>query len=212
MQIVSSNIATRKPITWKGKTWETGIFKKEINQAIFLTKTGVKSDAVVDLKHHGGKDKAVYAFSKSHYPFFKKQFPKINFYNGIFGENLTVDNLDEKEIYIGDVFRVGEALIQVSQPRLPCKTLNAVFQSDLMMKLFINTTFSGVYFSVLKEGFLQPNGSFELVDQNKEALTVATVYSLFTSNKTNQSLIIKALDLEALSPSLKQDIQRKLLI
>lgn len=211
MKVISTNIGKKQTIRWKNKTWETGIYKKPLDSGIFLGKYGVEKDTVIDKKHHGGEDMAVYAFSKNHYPFFEDLFDKVNYYNGIFGENLTIQNFNEKEIQIGDTFKIGEAIIQVSQPRLPCRTLNAVFQSDKMMKSFINTTFSGAYFRVLQEGVVRKNDTVTLVESQEYSLSLATVFSLFTSNKTTVSLIQKALSLEYLSERLKKDIKRKLL-
>jgi MOSC domain-containing protein YiiM len=154
---------------------------------------------------------AVYAFSKKHYAFFQNQYPNITLNNGVFGENLTIDDLNEKTVFIGDTFSVGEAIIQVSQPRLPCKTLNAVFQTSNMMKLYINTTFSGAYFRVLQEGFVKKEDPLFLIEQAKDSLSLASVFSLFTTNKSNFDLIKKALELDVLSEKLKRDIHKKLL-
>jgi len=211
LKIVSTNIAKKEKITYKDKTWETGIFKKDTKNGIFLQKTGVLNDAVVNKKHHGGKNMAVYAFSSNNYAFFESSFKNISFYYGIFGENLTIQNFDEKNIYIGDVFKIGGAIIQVSQPRLPCKTLNAVFQSDDFMKLYLHTTFSGAYFRVLQEGQVSKNDTLSLLEQEKESLSLATVFSLFTIHKNNIPLIQKALEIKSLSDKLKKDIYRKLL-
>ena len=211
MKVLSVNIAKAEEISWKGKTWTTGIFKKTTNKPIFLGKEDVKEDAVINRKHHGGNEMAVYAFSKKHYAYFQKLYPKIKFYHGIFGENITVANLEETEIYIGDIYKVGEAIIQVSQPRLPCLTLSAVFKSDILMKQFINTTFSGAYFRVLHEGFVAKNNTFSLLERQKNSMTLAQIFSLFTSNKQNKVLIEKALQLETLSTRIKGDIKRKLL-
>ncbi len=210
MKVISVNIAKKQDITWQGKTWSTGIFKKEIEQPIFLSKTGLKQDAIMDKKHHGGIDMAVYAFTKEHYSFFQKHFPKVKFYHGIFGENLTLSGFDEKTIQIGDVFNIGDAIIQVSQPRLPCKTLSGVFKSNDIMKLFLNSSFSGSYFRVLKEGNVNKNDLLICKEQAKNSMSIYEIYSLFSSNKSNHKLIDKALTLEHLSNRVKKDILRKL--
>ena len=211
MKIISVNIAKKEPISWQGKTWKTGIFKKEQSHFIAITKTGVYNDTVVDKKHHGGEHMAVYGFSKNHYAFFKNHYPNIAFYNGIFGENLTVENLDETKIKIGDTFKIGSAILQVSQPRLPCKTLNAVFKSDNIIKLFLNSTFSGAYFRVLKEGKIYKNDKVFLLDRANNSATLSEVFSLFTKNKKNTVLIERVLKIDTLSPKIKMDIKRKLL-
>jgi len=211
VKVVSINIAKKEPISWQRKTWQTGIFKKEQSNFIVVTKTGVYNDAVVDKKYHGGEHMAVYGFSKNHYAFFKNHYPNIPFYNGIFGENLTIENLDETKIKIGDTFQIGSVILQVSQPRLPCKTLNAVFKSNEMMKLFLNSTFSGVYFRVLKEGKIYKNDKVILLRRTNNSATLSEIYSLFTTNKKNTELIKRVLKIDTLSHKIKKDIQRKLL-
>ncbi len=210
IKIVSVNIAKRQKITWKGKERYTGIFKNPINNHIFLGKNDVKEDVVIDRKHHGGENMAVYAFSLDHYAYFKKLYPNLIFKNGMFGENLTLTNFDERIIKIGDIFKVGNAIIQVSQPRLPCSTLGIRFKSQNIVRQFLHTTFSGSYFKVLQEGTVFTNDTFKLLDRNDNNLTLAEVYSLFTTNKLNTVLIEKALKMTDLSTRLKADIKRKL--
>lgn len=211
MKILSVNTANKKTISWQGKTWQTGIFKREQTASITVTKNGVLNDVVVDKRYHGGEHLAVYGFSKKHYSFFQKYYQNISFYNGIFGENLTIDDLDERTLKIGDTFQIGSATLQISQPRLPCKTLNAVFKSNKMIQLFLNNTYSGVYFRVLKEGEIYKNDKLVLLNRENNSINVSDIYSLFTTNKENKELIKESLNLETLSPKIKKDIQRKLL-
>lgn len=211
MKILSVNTANKKTISWQGKTWQTGIFKREQTASITVTKNGVLNDVVVDKRYHGGEHLAVYGFSKKHYSFFQKYYQNISFYNGIFGENLTIDDLDETTLKIGDTFQIGSAILQISQPRLPCKTLNAVFKSNKMIQLFLNNTYSGVYFRVLKEGEIYKNDKLVLLNRENNSINVSDIYSLFTTNKENKELIKESLNLETLSPKIKKDIQRKLL-
>lgn len=211
MKILSVNTANKKTISWQGKTWQTGIFKREQTASITVTKNGVLNDVVVDKRYHGGEHLAVYGFSKKHYSFFQKYYQNISFYNGIFGENLTIDDLDERTLKIGDTFQIGSAILQISQPRLPCKTLNAVFKSNKMIRLFLNNTYSGVYFRVLKEGEIYKNDKLVLLNRENNSINVSDIYSLFTTNKENKELIKESLNLETLSPKIKKDIQRKLL-
>lgn len=211
MKILSVNTANKKTISWQGKTWQTGIFKREQTASITVTKNGVLNDVVVDKRYHGGEHLAVYGFSKKHYSFFQKYYQNISFYNGIFGENLTIDDLDERTLKIGDTFQIGSAILQISQPRLPCKTLNAVFKSNKMIQLFLNNTYSGVYFRVLKEGEIYKNDKLVLLNRENNSINVSDIYSLFTTNKENKELIKESLNLETLSPKIKKDIQRKLL-
>jgi MOSC domain-containing protein YiiM len=211
MKVLSVNIGKKQKITWRGKTIETGIYKKPVDTSIFLEKEDVKDDCVADRKHHGGKDMAVYAFTKNHYEYFQKLYPNLKLSNGIFGENLTVSNLFETEIQIGDTFQVGKAIIQVSQPRMPCYKLGIVFGTQKIVKQYLNTTYCGFYFRVLKNGKVKKDDKFVLIEKAENSMTMADAFSLFTTNKNNQELIKKALAIELLSERLKKDIRRKLL-
>jgi len=211
MKVLSVNIGKKQKITVKGRTRYTGIYKKPVNTSIYLGDEDVEGDHVIDRKYHGGLNMAVYVYTKNHYEYFQKLYPNLEFTNGIFGENLTVSNLFETEIQIGDTFQVGDAIIQVSQPRLPCSTLGYRFGTQKIQKQFLNSTFSGFYFRVLKNGNVKKNDKFILIEKAKNSITVAEVFSLFTTNKTNQELIKKTLAIELLSERLKKDIRRKLL-
>lgn len=210
MKVLSVNIGEKQKVTWRGKTVETGIYKTPVNEPIFLDREDVKTDCVVDRKHHGGIDMAVYAYTKNHYDYFQKLHPNLKFNNGIFGENLTVTNLFETEINVGDTFQVGEAIVQVSQPRMPCYKLGVVFGTQKIVKQFLNTSYSGFYFRVLKNGYVKKEDEFILIEKAKNSMTMAEAFSLFTTNKSNQKLIKKALSIELLSERFKNDIRRKL--
>jgi len=105
MKIISTNIGERQDIDWKGKTITTGIFKFPVNTPVFLDKEEVKGDAICNRKHHGGIAQAVYGYSQSHYEYWKTQYTALDWQYGMFGENLTIDNLEETEIHGGDMFR-----------------------------------------------------------------------------------------------------------
>jgi len=210
MKVLSVNIGERKKIQWKFKYLETGIFKYEVSTPIFLDKKDVDNDNVIDRKYHGGIDKAVYGFSKRNYQYFKKLHPNIEFYNGIFGENLTFDDLKETETYIGDVFQIGEAILQVSQPRIPCFKLGIVFKNQKIVKDFLNSPYCGFYFRVLQSGFVKQADKVKLIKKAKNSMTVAEIFSIHTKNTGNNPFIYKALDLEFLAEQSKNSIKKRL--
>ena len=110
MKIVSVNIGEPRTLIWKGSEIVTGIYKFPVEGALFLSAGGVKGDHVIDTRVHGGSDKACYLYSSGHYPFWKEKYPEAEWKWGMFGENLTVEGLEESEILIGDIFRVGRRL------------------------------------------------------------------------------------------------------
>lgn len=209
MNVLSVNISQRKKIKWKNKTVETGIFKKPVD-AIFIDKYGVTNDHVANLEHHGGEDMAVYAYCKDHYNYFQELHPNVTFYDGIFGENLTVSHLIETDVFIGDVFQVGEAIIQVSQPRFPCFKLGIVFDTQTIVKQYLHSTYTGFYFRVLQTGTVKKGDDIKRIKKAKNSMTVADVYSIYTTNKGNTAFIQKALDLEFLANRCKTSIKKRL--
>jgi len=176
MKLLSTNIGKRKTVTWKHKTIETGIYKHATKAPIFLGEEDVVNDDVIDRKHHGGIDKAVYGYSFKHYDYFQKLYPALEFEFGMFGENLTFDDLNEEEITIGSTYKLGECILEVTKPREPCYKLGIRFGTAKIVKQFWNTTFSGVYFKVLQTGFVKKGDVLELIKKQKNTPTIAEVY------------------------------------
>src|SRR5665811_846906 len=127
MKIISTNIGEARTINWKNREVKTGIFKFPVNEPIFLGKENVENDNVIDRRYHGGIDKACYLYSAEHYNYWQKKYPKLEMPWGMFGENLTVEGLHEATINIGDIFKIGETVVQATQPRQPCFKLEFRF-------------------------------------------------------------------------------------
>ena len=176
MKITATNIGERVKVAYKGKVVETGIFKKQVFEPIFLGEEDVAGDAVVDRKYHGGVEQAVYAYGEEHYHFWRKKFPNANWEYGMFGENLTVSELEETEIHVGDTYKVGEVIIEVTKPREPCMKLGLRFGTQKVLKDFWNSTKSGVYFKVLQTGNVREGDTFELIKRDTSKPTIAQVY------------------------------------
>lgn len=125
----------------------------------------------------------------------------------MFGENLSVSGLDESEIHIGDRFQIGEAVVQVSQPRQPCFKLGVRFGDQHIVEDFWNAPYPGVYIRVLKVGKVAKGDQFILMDRNPDSLSVSQVFSIFSSNKDKTDLIKKAIDEPFLAESCRNDIR-----
>ncbi|GAA3565155.1 MOSC domain-containing protein [Snuella lapsa] len=204
MHIASTNIAIPQTFVWQGKEVTSGIFKTPIDSPIFLGKEGVNNDFVCDTKVHGGYYKACYLFSSDHYPYWKGLYPNLNWNWGMFGENLTVVGLDETKIHVGDIYKMGNALVQVSQPREPCFKLGAKFGSQEILKQFIAHGRPGTYVSILEEGHVNTGDSITLVERMKKSLSVAQLFHLFFSKRKDKTLIEIAMSNKAL-PQHKRD-------
>ena len=207
MKIISTNIGRIREVNWKGRKIVTGIFKEPVHEALFLGKRGVNKDEVADQKVHGGSDKACYLYSADCYPFWKEKSPDKKWNWGIFGENLTVEGLDEGNIRIGDIYKIGEAKVQVSQPRLPCYKLGMRFDSSTIVKEFLKSPYPGVYIRIIEEGLVKTGDRMELIESNTSGMTVREVYSLFSSNKKNAELKELACEQEFLAEGIKKDLR-----
>lgn len=177
MKIISTNIGARKETDWKGELVTTGIFKFAVNTPIFLNYEEVAGDEISDREHHGGALQAVYGYSIKHYDYFKKLYPNLDFQMGMFGENLTMDALDETKIHSGDTFKVGDSILEASVQRDPCYKLGIRFNNMKILKQFWNTTFCGVYFKVIKTGFVKSGDEFIQIKSCPENPTIADLYA-----------------------------------
>lgn len=183
IKVLSVNIGRRKTVLWQGRKVETGIYKSAVKGPIYLDVEDVKNDHVVDRKHHGGLDQAVYGYSIKHYDYFKKLYPDLDWKFGMFGENITFSDLNEEEITVGSIYQLGEATIQVTKPRQPCFKLGIRFKDQHVIKHFWKGHRSGIYFKVLKTGLVQSGDELLLIDQAKNTETIADVYELKKARK-----------------------------
>ena len=176
MKVVSVNIGNKKTVNYKGRVIVTGIYKFSVSHPIFLGIEDVENDNVIDRRYHGGIDQAVYAYSEGHYEYWKELYPDLDWQYGMFGENLTITNLEETKIHVGDIYKLGEALLEVTKPREPCMKLGLRFGTQKVLKQFWNSTKSGIYFKVLQTGNVTVNDELILVEKSESSLTIAEVY------------------------------------
>ncbi|MFT5918293.1 MAG: MOSC domain-containing protein YiiM [Granulosicoccus sp.] len=206
MNVVSVNTGKKEVVEWRGQQVETGIFKYPVKGSIHLGNEDVVNDSVVDRKYHGGIDKAMYAYSHDHYPFWIDQYPDLEWNFGMFGENLTIEGMDESKMNIGSIYQVGLAKIQVCQPRQPCFKLGIRFKTQAVLKTFVNQPFCGVYFRVIEEGDVTVGDELKLVEE-QDSLSVSDVYQLlYKQNQDSNEKTMKAMECVDLPKSCKASI------
>jgi len=206
MKIIATNIAKPTTIVWNGKTQTTGIYKYPIKEGIYLEKEDVKGDEVSDRKHHGGIFKACYLFSEDHYAYWQNLYPNLDFNYGIFGENLTVKGLDETKISVGDIYKIGTALVQVTQPREPCFKLGIRFGTQAILKQFIKHARPGTYVRVLEEGLIKPGDKMILVQAATNSLTTTQLFSLLFAKQKDQSQLALIVNNDAIPLKKRQKL------
>ena len=173
MKIISTNIGERKEVSWEKLTVFTGIYKYPIDGPVFVDSEEVQGDVICDLENHGGIDQAIYGYSLKHYEYWKPLYPNLEWNLGMFGENFTIDDLDETKIHVGDTFKIGDAVLEATLQRSPCYKLGIRFDDMKIVKQFWNTTFCGVYFKVLQTGHVKVGDEFEQIKSCPENPTIA---------------------------------------
>jgi len=153
--------------------WTTGFFKQSTAESLWLGTVNLTGDGQADLENHGGPEKAVNVYPVEHYPYWVNTLPLLDLHPGAFGENFTTAGLLEGDVCIGDVFKIGEALVQVSQPRQPCWKLARRWRVKDLAVLVQNTGRTGWYFRVLREGHVQVGNSLVLVERHCPSWTVS---------------------------------------
>ena len=176
MKIISTNIGEKREVVWTNKTIETGIYKFPTNEPFFLGKEDVKGDVICNRENHGGINQAIYGYSLKHYDYWKPKYPELEWSFGMLGENLTIDDIDETKIHVGDTFKVGDAILEATLPRNPCFKLGIRFDNMRIVKQFWNTTMCGVYFKVLETGFVKVGDEFTQLISCKENPTIAELF------------------------------------
>lgn len=204
MEIKSTNAAEPTTFIWKEAEVTTGIFKKPTGTPIFLSTNKVVGDEISDRIHHGGYYKACYLFSAEEYPFWKKQYPDLDWTWGMFGENLTVTNYNPHQVFLGDVYHVGEALVQISQYREPCYKLGYKFGDQKVIQQFIDRGNGGTYLSILEEGEVNVKDPFILVNRLEKSITVAALFELVYAEIKDPDLLKIASLSNALSPKKRE--------
>lgn len=199
MRIKSVNISLPKMIEINGNRVETGIFKESVDERLMIRKLNIDGDGQADLVAHGGEFKAVYAYPHEHYATWQSELGRSDFTYGQFGENLTTTGLLEEDVFVGSIYRMGDALLQVTQPRVPCYKLAIRMSDPKFTKLFMQTQRTGFYLRVLEEGEIGADDNIELVDSAPQELSVYTINNLLYFEH-DPEIAKQALDIDGLSP------------
>lgn len=207
--IVSINVGLPTQVNLPEKPrFRSAIFKKPVERKVFLDYLGFEGDGVADPVHHGGADKAICVYLKNHYAFWENEF-SIKLSPGAFGENLTVEGLTEKDVCIGDIFKIGEAEVQCSQPRQPCHKLSKIFDRPEIGGKIQETGFSGFYLRVLKQGWVKPGAEIKCVQKEGSGFSVYEVNKLMYHDKKNCEKIQELLQVEALSSEMRESFKKR---
>ena len=209
MKLIAVCVGLPRQVDWKGKLVTTGIFKQSVSGRVPMRSLNLDGDRQADLTVHGGVEKAIYAYPREHYDYWRQELPNEALPWGAFGENLTVEGLLETTVNIGDRFRIGSAEVMVTQPRFPCFKLNLKFGREDMVKRFLNSRLSGIYFSVVQEGEVGAGDAIEQVSRDENNITVADVVKIYV-READDDLTRRALQVPALAAELRTHFQQQI--
>lgn len=208
-KLISLNVGIPGTLTYLGQEVLSSFVKTAVQGALWLNRDGLAGDEQADLKNHGGPDKAACVYPQEHYSYWSSRL------NGTlpvaaFGENFTTEGLLEGAVCIGDIFEVGGATVQVSQPRQPCFKLAARHEEPKLALWVQETGFTGFYFRCLKAGWVSSGESLELVHRNPYKITVMEANRLMHHDKDDVRGLERLLDMPELSSSWRRTFDKRL--
>jgi len=210
MRVISVNVGLPIKVNFGKEIVNTAIFKNPIKHRIKLYKLNLEGDKQADLTVHGGTDKAVYSYPSEHYKFWKKEIKDFEYSWGTFGENLTTEGLVEDVVNIGDKFRIGSAKVVATQPRMPCYKLAVRFGRMDIIRRFMESERSGIYFKVAQEGEIGVEDKIELIKSDENKVTIRDIVRLQTNGGIDTEMMNRAIKVKDLPDGWRNYLMEKL--
>ena len=210
MHLVSVNVGLPREVQWHGRWIRTSIWKSPAEGSVHVGALNLEGDQQSDLSVHGGADKAVYAYPREHYEYWRRELGAKDPPWGAFGENFTTHGLLEPDVRIGDRLRAGSAEFLVTQPRMPCFKLGIRFGRDDMVKRFLRSGRTGFYLAVLREGEVARGNPLEFAGHDDHGVTVADIAALYARDMDNADLLRRVVEVPALPEGWKKYFRQRL--
>ena len=206
-RLLSVNVGLPRDIEWQGKTIHTAVWKAPVQGRRVARRLNIDGDGQGDLAGHGGEHRAVFVYQIESYRYWQNQLGRNDFNFGQFGENFTVEGLPDTEVCIGDHYRIGDALFEVTQPRVTCYRVGIRMNEPQMAALLVSHGRPGFYFRVLEEGEVGAGDEIEKVKAGSERMTVAEINALLYLPGHPASGLERALRIPALSAGWRTSLQ-----
>jgi ferredoxin-NADP reductase/MOSC domain-containing protein YiiM len=206
-RLLSVNVGQPRDIAWRGKTVYTSVWKEPVQGRRLVRRLNIDGDAQGDLHGHGGEHRAVFVYQMDSYHYWERELKQSDFTFGQFGENFTVEGLADSEVCIGDHYRIGGALFEVTQPRVTCYRVGIRMDEPRMASLLVAHQRPGFYFRVLEEGEVGAGDEIVRVAQDAECMTVSAVDALLYLPGPAKDELERALHIPALSPGWKASFE-----
>ena len=206
-RLLSVNVGLPRDIEWKGRTVRTAIWKDPVRGRCRASRMNLDGDGQGDLAGHGGEQRAVFVYQIESYGYWQEQLKRTDFVHGQFGENFTVDGLPDDAVCIGDRYRIGSALFEVTQPRVTCYRVGIRMNEPRMAALLTSRGRPGFYFRVLQEGEVGAGDEIVKVGEAGERMTVAEINALLYSSNHARDRLNRALRIEALAAGWRRSFE-----
>jgi MOSC domain-containing protein YiiM len=210
MKLLSVNVSLPREVVHDGRTVMTGIYKQPVDGRVMVRTLKIDGDGQGDLNAHGGIYKAVHGYCFENYTYWETDLGVDDFGFGQFGENLTTEGITDDEVHIGDVFRIGGALLQVTQSRNPCAKIVAKMGVKDFAKRFITSGRVGFYLSVVEEGEIGAGDEIERVRRDPGGVSITDINRLRNFGRADLDGLRRALLSDALAPELRQPFEQYL--
>ena len=210
MKLISVNVGRPRLVLWRNEPVSTGIYKEPGGGRVMLRALNLDGDRQADLTVHGGPSKAVYVCPSEHYSYWRAELPEMDLPWGMFGENFTTAGLTEQAVNIGDKFRVGEAEVMVTEPRLPCYKLGVKFRRNDILKRFLASARTGFYLAVLAEGEVGAGDEIELIERDENNVSIADIIRLYARDRRDVETMRRAIAHPSLPESWRDQFRQQL--
>ena len=208
MKVVSVNVGLPRDVFADDEWVRTSIWKSPVEGPVPVRLHNLDGDRQSDVRVHGGRDKAVYAYPSEHYEFWRTELGESELPWGAFGENLTTEGCLEHAVQVGDRFHLGTAVLQVTQPRLPCFKLGIRFARPDMVKRFLRSGRTGFYLAIVHEGRLAAGDTIRH-EPAAASLTISELVAVHTTHHPDETTLRRAIDLPFLSEAWKEQLRKK---
>ena len=206
-KLVSLNVGLPRDVSWRGKTVRTGIWKNPVQSRLMVRRLNIDGDGQGDLGGHGGPNRPVFVYQLDSYRYWERELSRSDFSYGQFGENFTIEGLPDDEVCIGDRFRIGGALFEISQPRVTCYRVGIRMDEPRMAALLVAQHRPGFYFRVLEEGEVGAGDEILKVAEGAEGMSVAEIDGALYLRGHTRDRLERALRIPALSAGWKESFQ-----
>lgn len=196
-QIVWLSKGKPKTLSHNGTDYRSGISKDQVEK-LDVTPGHIKGDDVENHEFHGGSERVICVYPYEHYAYWEKTF-ETTLSKAAFGENLTPTYMKETDVCIGDIYQIGSTILQVSQGRFPCSTINKHTHINTLLSKIVEEGYTGYFFRVLEEGIITSSSKIKLLEKHPKQVSIATIHHTYFHNKNDLSQMESIISLEELS-------------